>query len=263
MAGPARPAAGAAYERPFYEWIDESAMTSAEVVAPIVVGMVHPASVVDVGCGTGGWLNHFARHGADVVQGLDSHRVPDDLLKIDPRDFEVADLTQPVALDRTFDLAVCLEVAEHLPESAAESLVDLLCSAAPIVLFSAAIPGQEGEAHINEQWPSYWATRFADRGFDCVDVLRPLLWNDQRVDWYYRQNMMIYVRAGARDRLSIPEGLAQLPSPPMGLVHPEVYSNYRERVARWKSTPLSLSAHMKALPDAVRRAAKRRFAQPK
>ena len=200
MAGPARTSAGEDYERPFYEWIDESAMTSAEVVVPLVVDMVQPRSVIDVGCGTGGWLNHFVRHGAEFVHGLDSHRVPDDLLKIDPGAFEVADLTQPVVLDRTFDLAVSLEVAEHLPESAADPLVDLLCSSAPVVLFSAAIPGQEGEAHINEQWPAYWAAKFADRGFESVDVLRPLLWEDQRVDWYYRQNMMLYVdssRAGS------------------------------------------------------------------
>jgi hypothetical protein len=173
------------------------------------------------------------------------------------------DLTDPPTLERTFDLAVCLEVAEHLPESAADGLVDLLSSAAPVVLFSAAIPGQEGEDHINEQWPTYWATKFADRGFESVDVLRPLLWEDQRVDWYYRQNMMLYVRSDASDQLTIPEGLIRLPSPPMALVHPEVYTAYRARVARWRSTPLSLSAHVKALPSAARRAAQRRITGPK
>ena len=263
MAGPAGWEGRDSYERPFYEWIDESAMTSAEVVVPIVVGMLHPTSVVDVGCGTGGWLSHFSRHGVTNIHGFDSHRVPTDLLKVPPTDFTVVDLTEPPALDRSFDLAVCLEVAEHLPESAADGLVDLLCSAAAVVLFSAAIPGQEGEDHINEQWPAHWAGKFAAHGYESVDVLRPMLWEDQRVDWYYRQNMIFYVDSSRADVLTLPDGMPHLPAPPMALVHPEVYMAYRARVARWRSTPLSLSAHVKALPSAARRAAQRRVTRPR
>jgi hypothetical protein len=61
---------------------------------------------------------------------------------------------------RTFDLAICLEVAEHLPPEAAEGFIDSLTRLAPVVLFSAAITFQVGNQHLNGQWPDYWATLF-------------------------------------------------------------------------------------------------------
>ena len=177
-----------AYARQFYEWADEAASTAAEIVVPIVLQMMTVTSVVDVGCGTGRWLRAFVDRGVNDVVGIDSARAPLDLLRIDRDRFRTADLVHPPATDRDFDLAVSLEVAEHLPEEAADRFVAYLCSLAPVVLFSAAIPGQEGEVHLNEQWPSYWAARFAAQGFESVDVLRPLLWDNEQVAWFYRQN---------------------------------------------------------------------------
>jgi hypothetical protein len=55
----------------------------------------------------------------------------------------------PTARKR-FDLAISLEVAEHLPEGSAGALVSTLIEAAPVVVFSAAIKGQSGTNHINE-----------------------------------------------------------------------------------------------------------------
>ena len=215
--------------------------------------------MVDVGCGTGAWLRAFVDRGVTDVVGIDSERVPLDLLRIDRDRFRTADLAHPPATDRDFDLAVSLEVAEHLPEEAADRFVAFLCSLAPVVLFSAAIPGQEGEVHLNEQWPSYWATRFAAHGFEPVDVLRPLLWDNEQVAWFYRQNLLIYVRSADRERLSIDVDVPTLPSPPMALVHPVTFTSYRQRAERKLATPLSFRAHVRALPAAFRRAVARRI----
>jgi hypothetical protein len=94
-------------------------------------------------------------------------------------------------------LAVSLEVGEHLPAASANVFIESLCRAAPVVLFSAAIPGQGGTHHINEQWPEYWRQLFAKQNFRMFDPFRPLLWHDERIVFYYRQNMFLFVHADA------------------------------------------------------------------
>ena len=150
------------------------------MVVPIIVDLLRPRSVVDVGCGAGAWVRAFREH-AEAI-GVDG----------DPSADVQADLTTPLDLGRRFDLAVCLEVAEHLPESAAPTLVASLVNLADAVLFSAAIPGQGGPGHINEQWQSWWASRFALHGYGARDV-RPLV-VDPRVQWWYQQNLVLYQR---------------------------------------------------------------------
>ena len=113
---------------------------------PIVIDLLHPNSVVDVGCGTGGWLAEFKRHGVTNILGIDGPHIPIGQLEFDPREFLAADLTEPLRLDSYFDLAISLEVAEHLEVHRSEQFVETLTDLAPIVLFSAAIPHQGGPA---------------------------------------------------------------------------------------------------------------------
>ena len=79
------------------------------------------------------------------------------------------DLTKsaPASLgQRDVDLTYCLEVAEHLPPSLGDALVDFMATLrAPTIVFSAAQPGQGGTGHIDEQPPEYWAERFEGRGY--------------------------------------------------------------------------------------------------
>ena len=64
------------------------------------------------------------------------------------------DLAQPLQIDRRFDLALSLEVAEHLPPECGSEFVQTLTDLSSVILFSAAIPFQGGTDHLNEQWPS-------------------------------------------------------------------------------------------------------------
>jgi hypothetical protein len=84
-------------------------------------------------------------------------------------------------------------VAEHLPEAFADRLIDILVDTAPIVIFSAAFPGQTGVNHINEQPPWYWREKFHRLNYVEIDFLRPLIWGDGKVAWWYRQNITSYV----------------------------------------------------------------------
>ena len=111
---------------------------------------------------------------------------------IDPGCFAETDLYGPFTLEGDYDLAISLEVAEHLPARAGRRLVAELTRVAPIVLFSAAIPGQGGKGHVNEQWPAYWRALFNRHGFRQLDILRGHILHDDRVQWWYRQNMFLY-----------------------------------------------------------------------
>lgn len=182
----------------FYEGKREGALRSASVIVPLVVDLVRPRSVVDVGCGTGTWLSVFAEAGVDEVMGIDGNHVVGAGLEIAEERFLAWDLSQSLRLERRFDLVVSLEVAEHLPGECAQTFVDSLVSLGPIVLFSAAVPLQGGEQHVNEQWPSYWVRRFHDRGYVVIDCLRERIWNEPGIDPWYAQNLMLYV---CRDRL--------------------------------------------------------------
>lgn len=175
---------GRHYDAKFYSEL-RPAQESAREVLPIVFEVLKPASVVDIGCGTGHWLAAARELGVGDILGVDGPWVDKRQLAIPVEDFMVHDLATALKLERHFDLALSLEVAEHLPPSAAKTFVQNLCQAADVVVFSAAIPGQGGRRHLNEQWPAYWADLFQKFGFACYDYLRPRIWNNPGVAWYY------------------------------------------------------------------------------
>ena len=177
----------------------ERAQRSAAVVVSALLEVVRPQSVIDVGCGWGAWLKAFEERGLKDVLGIDGDYIDRSKLLIDVSHFQTADLREPICLNRRFDVALCLEVAEHLPKGRAKGLVADLVSVAPIVMFSEAIPGQGGD-HINEQWPSYWSTLFAHHRYRLVDALRPHLRHERAVEFYYRQNLVLYVETESLSR---------------------------------------------------------------
>jgi SAM-dependent methyltransferase len=146
------------YDAAFYDIIRDGCLRSARRVVPLVLAAVHASRVVDVGCGEGAWLSVFKEAGC-TVRGVDGDYVDRRRLLIDEDEFVGHDLTEGFDLGR-FDLAVCLEVAEHLEAPFADQLVATLVRHAPVVLFSAAIPGQGGVGHVNEQWPAFWVEKF-------------------------------------------------------------------------------------------------------
>jgi len=180
------------YTDTFYFAQKEGSISSAQVVVPIVLSLINCDSVVDVGCGIGGWLKEFERNGVTDYLGVDGDYVSRDLLEIPRERFRALNLENLIDFGRRFDLACSLEVAEHLPKSCSRSFVSALVAAAPIVLFSAAIPRQGGTNHINEQWQSYWAALFAEHSYIAVDCVRPIIFGDRRIEWWYRQNIILF-----------------------------------------------------------------------
>jgi SAM-dependent methyltransferase len=225
------------YSPRYYRQLNEGARRSAKAIVPIVIELVNPKSVVDLGCGTGAWLAEFKRRGVADIFGIDGPHIPVNQLEIEPHCFLPADLTQPLGLQRNFDLAMSLEVAEHLAPEQANPLVDTLTRLAPIVLFSAAIPFQGGEHHVNEQWPNYWAERFDKLDYAALDPFRRLLWERSDVDWWYAQNLVLFVRRDYTLRIPEIEEIVERGIPTF--VHPDNYLRHT-----WQNRVLRLSVDL-------------------
>ena len=178
------------YDGAFYRGQLEGSRVAAERIAALLVGVRPPGSVLDVGCGAGTLLAAFADRGVNDG-ALDAA-----LLQCDPSLLQRADLAEPFDLGRRFDLVASLEVAEHLAEDRAEQFVRSLVRHGDVVLFSAAVKGQGGLHHVNEQWPSWWEQHFAAAGYRCMDAIRPSLWGDPAVPTWYKQNTFLFVAAG-------------------------------------------------------------------
>ncbi len=196
------------YDEQFYATQKHGSLRSAEVVVPILLaalGDLHPRSVCDFGCGVGTWLTVFSSHDIRDLVGIDGDHVPRGQLLIPAACFIAADLGAPVSVGRTFDLAVSLEVGEHIESARADAFVENLCRLAPVVLFSACPPTpRHGTGHINEQTQSYWARKFLARGFVPSAAIREKIWHDERVEWFYRQNIVLYVRRSLAGRIGVP-----------------------------------------------------------
>jgi SAM-dependent methyltransferase len=213
------------FDEKYFAVNDEASARSAAVVVPHLIGLLPwVQSVVDVGCGTGNWLNEFRRQGIRDVLGVDGADARLVLSQLAPHEFVRVDLAQPFDCGgRRFDLALSLEVAHHLPASAAAAFVDGLSRLADVIVFSAAIPGQSGDWHVHERWPSYWAALFERRNFRCIDILRGKLWYDQRVEWCYAQNTLLLVNEAHRALVGDLERDHGGNCGPLDLVHPRCY----------------------------------------
>ncbi len=196
--------------------------SAAEQVLPVLFEIYTPSTIIDVGCGLGNWIEVAKKISEADVIGVDGNYVNRSLLKIEENEFVEKDLTKPFDLDKKFDLAICLEVAEHLPETSAEGFVKSLTNHSDVIMFSAALPGQGGQNHINEQWPSYWQEHFDKCGFEMIDFFRFKIWNNPKIEYWYKQNLFLVVRKG--------HALANKESQiAYSLVHPELLELVHEQ----------------------------------
>lgn len=222
------------YPADFYQ--DRRAHTAhaaSRILAALPVGLPR-RSVADIGCGTGTWLAAALAGGAEAAFGIEGAWVTPAMLDDGRITFTPQDLEQSFTLPGV-DLALSLEVAEHLSPARAESFVADLVATAPSVLFSAAIPGQGGVGHLNEQWQSWWAERFATHGYLAYDVIRPAIWTDEAIPAWYRQNVVLYLDSPTAAELDL------TPTEPALLdrVHPAFWARANRELAYANALPES------------------------
>lgn len=241
------------YTSSFYREQREGSRRSASIVLPLIFEVIEPKTVVDVGCGVGTWLGVAKSMGKEVL-GLDGEYVDREMLEIPKENFSPTDVSKPITHPRRFDLALCLEVGEHIPTSSSETLVKSLISLADAVAFSAAIPMQGGNNHINEQWQSYWVELFSRHGYMPVDFIRSQVWSDERVEDFYAQNLIVFCsKALIESNPTLKASFERSPRNMFNLIHPKRYL-YNMDIAN-----ISTKKIIKALPGKIMRGIAYRF----
>ncbi len=186
----------AIYTAAYFAQLDLTSAASADAIAAFVVRRFQPRSAVDVGCGTGALLAALARAGVSSTVGLERAEAGLAICRARGLHVQRLDLEcEEYAAATRFDVAICLEVAEHLPPTAGDKLVFLLCAAGRVVVFTAATPGQGGTDHVNEQPHEYWVDRFRRCGFALdarqTEAVRAEWKAAGTADWYQR-NALIF-----------------------------------------------------------------------
>ena len=215
-----------------------------EIIVPILIDFFNPVSVVDIGCGTGNFLSEFKKLGVKSVLGVDGDTNSNNLRikNIVADEFQLEDLNQQFHLGRKFDIALCLEVGEHLNEKSAEILISTLVNCSDVIIFSAAIPLQGGQYHLNEQWQTYWNNKFSQFQYQPIDLIRPIIWDNEKVSYWYRQNIIVYILKSSKYNYLLESGDIKI----WDLVHPINYlnhANYLQNILGGKS-PLKLYIYL-------------------
>lgn len=218
------------YNAAFYEDRHNATWHAAETILGMLSRFFRPPnSVLDFGCGVGTWLSYF-HDGKASITGIEGPWVPIERLEVPPSCVHFYNIQEELSKKSEIfpsiekhDLTISLEVAEHIDESLSDKFVYFLTSHADYILFSAAIPGQTGDGHVNEQWPSYWAEKFAEYDFDLFDVIRHDIWDDEDIPFWYRQNCFLGARKGLLDLPSV----FQVRGRKFDIVHPKQFEFIR------------------------------------
>ena len=212
------------YQTHYYTNRDNRTRSAARVILGLLLPLLPPVeSAIDIGCGVGTWLSVLKENGAGNILGIDGPWVDKKSLVIPPESLITRDLSGPMEITQKFDLAISLELAEHLHPEFASNFIASLTKLADFVLFSAAIPFQGGRNHFNQQWPEYWANLFKKLGYHSFDVIRHQIWNEEHIPVHYRQNIILYIKESR-----IPDTHLEKQAHddlPLALVHPHHYLN--------------------------------------
>ena len=206
---------------------------SAKIYLDILYGVLDPESVADFGCGRGAWLKAFKERGAKSVVGFDGPWNSHDKMLDSAIEFHTVDLNKAIELkaNKSFDLSMSLEVAEHLQVESSKTFIESLTRASDVVMFGSAYTDQGGTNHINEQPHSYWAEIFRQYNYVVFDLFRPKLWGDKRIEFWYQQNTFLYVLKDSKKYDTIIEkGYKTLDNLLfLDCIHPQLYKRYIER----------------------------------
>lgn len=230
------------YNDNFHNVHFKNSINSAKAVIPIFFEYFKPKNVLDVGCGIGTWLSVFEQNNCEIF-GLDGDYVIKGDLVIDNNNFKSYDLNKSYNLQKTFDLAISLEVAEHILPENAKTFIDSLCLHSNIVLFSAALPGQEGTLHYNEQYNEYWIKLFDENEYQCFDFLRHKIWNNNKISWWYRQNILIFVKKSELENPNYKLIVTQKTENVNTYIHPELLKYKTQKSDKFEkilSNPISI-----------------------
>jgi SAM-dependent methyltransferase len=171
-------------------------------IANAIKAQYAPKSIIEIGCGNGDLSKLLSREGI-AVTAIDGYSAPN-FSKDNLITFYKVDLNEAFAvkafftsLDRKFDVAICMEVAEHLKPEVSEQLIESLTSVSDVIIFSAAVPEQGGDGHINCRNRLFWHNLFEQNKFFLRDTIRSKIRQNPRVGRWYALNTLDYTRVNS------------------------------------------------------------------
>jgi SAM-dependent methyltransferase len=221
------------YANEFFIERQKRTQRAAEIIVPIIIDIFNPNSVIDFGCANGIWLAEFKKLGIQEILGIDGYMNNEELLLISENDYLLHDLEDPFEPNHKFDIALSLEVAEHLEPNKSTVLIDSLINSSDIIVFSAAIPFQGGVNHKNEQWPDYWKNIFSSRNYIAVDIIRNMIWSDDSIPVWYKQNILCFINKSHNKILEFYNLQSEvLQNRSLSIVHPDLYISKINRISK-------------------------------
>jgi 2-polyprenyl-3-methyl-5-hydroxy-6-metoxy-1,4-benzoquinol methylase len=152
------------YGREYYERMDrKEALEDCKKFSEVILANYDQENIIEFGCGTGRLLYDFYNNDVEV-HGLELSKIAQDVSQLPSGKVETHDLKKPYYPKQTYDIVLCVEVLEHLPEYATETIVSSIARSAPVAIVTAATPGQGGTHHVNEQPHTYWMGKFEETG---------------------------------------------------------------------------------------------------
>jgi len=151
----------------FSSSLDPMWLMDIELISETIYRTLNPKSVIDVGCGVGAYLYYLNKHGVEI-EGIEGSNAAFKALMAPQNVVRKLDLRliSSYKPKRKYDLAMCIEVLEHINPKHADMVLDFLCEASDTILISAASPGQGGRYHMNEQTSEYWISKMKKRGYN-------------------------------------------------------------------------------------------------
>ena len=183
------------YSKEYYEGIRSANHSYYELFAQVLMEEFKPSTLVDCGCGHGDISKEFLSHGCKEAFLFDGSPDAVEIARsAGMKNVEQLDFANAETIPAKGDLAICLEVAEHIPTAYAGNLCRLLSNVAPTLAFTAAPPGQGGHLHVNNQPQSYWINLFLKNGmvYDPQAVARIRKAFGGRMLSDYDENLMVF-----------------------------------------------------------------------
>lgn len=200
------------YSKNYYSRHANGSLNSANRILSLLSEFIHPNSVADIGCGTGTWGFTAEKIWGAQIFAFDRHRYDDCDMYISAEKYFQCDLRQKTRLGR-YDLAICVEVIEHIDQNYEDIVIDNLCACSDTLLFSGALPFQGGTGHINERPFSYWLEKFNMRGYTMIQDIRWSIWDQSDIEIWYRNNIMFLMKTTTKNK----------PTPyPVDIIHPQM-----------------------------------------
>ena len=214
------------YDKRYYQSLRSHSYGSATKIIGYLTSFLDVSTVIDFGCGMGTWCLAARELGINKIIGIDQNPYNSEYMLISSDQYLQKDLRNTIDLDMSACIVISVEVVEHIEEEYGEIFVENLCRHSDIILFSAAIPHQGGEGHVNEKPCSYWSKIFASKGYCYIDCIRPAFWDDNDVAVWYKNNCILYVKDSVYPSIYPKVSIC----PPIDIVHP---SMVEDKFKKW------------------------------